>query len=272
MQIDPLFVGQIGLAVLAVFGLAFFISLQQSTSHTRALQGAAVLCAFLIDHHPRYRSIQDIAEDKTNSRLDKIRTIWSVNQALNNLRSGDVSQVPEEPEMLSDLLRITLWGPYYACIILWQLSIEMQLYRYERIEHSEARLDAMSKAILLAISTFVWCAISYGVFMFTQNTIALIVSAILTLTLVVALILGLWIVRQQLQWKSFWSIGLGEVMIFSTKANDHDVFNRALLLRQSVEAAANVPLPGGIGYYTAVYALAHASLVFVWQHLSTIDL
>jgi len=61
-------------------------------------------------------------------------------------------------------------------------------------------------------------------------------------------------------------------MIFSTKANDHDVFNRALLLRQSVEAAANVPLPGGIGYYTAVYALAHASLVFVWQHLSTIDL
>jgi hypothetical protein len=104
----------------------------------------------------------------------------------------------------------------------------------------------------------------------THSIIALIVAAALTVTLAFALGYGVLIVYEQQQWKGFWSSALTETMVLASNARRHDLFNQAAILRQGVEGSDGVPLPGGIGFYTTVYAIVQASVILLERHVASV--
>jgi hypothetical protein len=129
----------------------------------------------------------------------------------------------------------------------------------------------MSKLILIGVGTCIYLGASLWIFAQTNSIIALEAAILLGATLGLALGYGVVIVYQQQQWKDFWSRALTEIMVLASNTRDHDLFNQAAILRQSVEGTDGVPLPGGIGFYTTAYAVVQASIILLERHLASVS-
>ena len=78
-----------------------------------------------------------------------------------------------------------------------------------------------------------------------------------------AIIIMLANVVYQIRWKDYWREKLYEVMGTAALTKDHDLFNRSLLLKDSIERAPDVPLPGALGFYIFSYSLVQVILAWV---------
>jgi hypothetical protein len=273
MHVDLWFLLQVFITVLAALVLAVIFSLQEKGAETRALSETAILCSFLLDHHPSYKSIEAIADYKhmaVDADSDYLKT---TKEALAVVRRGHTPAAEEDPERLKNHLKALLAGPLFVWIFIKRAYQAHRAYRLARLQHTESRRDDMSKLISVGMMTVVYFLLTSWIGLNTHGAVSVVAglaAVILGITVGLALGYGAMIVYQQQQWKEFWSNSLTEIMVLASQAQDQGLFGRAAMLRSSVEGSEGVPLPGGIGFYTAVYAIAQGGVLLLERYLSTV--
>jgi hypothetical protein len=94
---------------------------------------------------------------------------------------------------------------------------------------------------------------------------AALLSLSITLTLAGLFLLVWWHVA----WKDFWQEKLLEVMALAGKRGDHDLFNRAMFLRNYIESQPDIPVPGSLGFYAVVYSGVQGLLLLASNIIKT---
>jgi hypothetical protein len=175
-------------------------------------------------------------------------------QSLNEGSAGgtlvDISNVKSTAPMA----RLLVLGfapivPVIAVPFLIKEHVQTYIWRVESTDYRENITGAL--LALLALN-LIGLATLYRYQFF--SLVGMILTGILVISSV-ACIAGIALkVIQQSKWKSYWIERLMDVMAISARANDHARFNRALMLRTSVRAEPNMPLPGGFALYTAIFS------------------
>jgi hypothetical protein len=68
------------------------------------------------------------------------------------------------------------------------------------------------------------------------------------------------LILEQQRWKRFWQETFLGVMAKAERKDDHDLFNRALLLHNYIDSQPNTPVPGSLGFYAVLYSTVQVLL------------
>ncbi|MFD1086215.1 hypothetical protein [Micromonospora andamanensis] len=131
-------------------------------------------------------------------------------------------------------------------------------------------------AFALMLSSFTLSVGYAGLLAYVASTTPLAAAAVVAAILaglagfsaVVCVGYGINLTRYQLRWKEWWHQQLLTVMGQAERADDHDLFNRAALLRAEVGAAPNIPIPGTTAFYTGLFAVVQVILYWFAENLS----
>jgi hypothetical protein len=134
---------------------------------------------------------------------------------------------------------ILLITPLYAIAWLGDVGEKSKKHSVVRLVHPMERAMKLMETIGFIFMVMIWMII---IVYLTGGTLRLIAVTILSLPLIIFIYVALKIVWWQAEWKKFWSEKLLHVLQHAGRVNDHDLYNRAFNLYNSVNAYPAVPL------------------------------
>lgn len=260
------------LATVIIVGLyAFYSFMQEQEADYESDCEMLMLCSAVLSQSDVDAGLQKLT-DATSAHLSNSEN--TIFHFVSRLRAFEkTGSLPDKKLAARAQLGLTLFVVAFAPFFTWALFLflfgEERKYRLHRIEHTSIRRNRMSANISLTAMSVVYLVLGAELIGSGWRLFGITVSTIASIGFVGSLC-GLFVpVLFQLRWKKFWRETLMGVMGLSSVAKDHDLFNRAQLLKNNVDAQPDVPLPGGIGVYTAVYSAVQALLYWMFKITAT---
>jgi hypothetical protein len=226
-----------------------------------------LMVSFVLDNHPRIRTLLELAEAKQEHLDDSITQINSLAKRLTKFREvGDLpSESSFEGSNLRDNLLAMLIAPFAGIAMTLFFFAEEKQYRLSRIQHTEIRKNIFSKFTFVLFSN-VFALLIILIFVFPHSSfwgyLAIVAIAVAIIACIVSMATFVW---WQMSWKDYWQSKLLEVMGFAGKQNNHDLFNRAMILKGYVESQPDVPIPASLGFYLAIYSVVQGILFAIFR-------
>lgn len=259
-SVDQVTALQIGVTVVIVFTYLVATSLREQQADHKSDCWMVIVVAFLIHHHPQITKLDDVvgvdpAGATTGEELGHFSTRLD-----NYLATGALPSFANAAEttVLEHLLFI-LGAPVLTIAGFAVLREEGR--RTYKIRHTDIRKNYLSKMAVGIIGClgYIWIA---ALLEDWNRTTAMIVGGLGVLGIIGGIAGALRLVRDQQGWKAYWNDRFVEVLAIADKNNDHDCFNRALLLNHTIDREPDLPVPGQLAFYTAIYSGVQALIVF----------
>jgi hypothetical protein len=215
-----------------------------------------VLISFLLNHHHKINSFISLAE-ATQKEIDDTGTdIYWINRRYNEFQNNeelpalDSFSASSLFEQLLMLLLAIIVGPAFTVMDI----TEERRSRVQRLKHTEERRNWFSKYVI-TISSCVFALILALLFIVPRSRFwGFSISILISLSIMTMLVGLSALVWWQIAWKEFWQDRLLEVIARAGKKGDHDLFNRAMILKNYVESQPDIPIPGNLGFYAVIYS------------------
>ena len=201
---------------------------------------------------------QEHADDKTNELFKISRNLEQFNLSGELPTLGHVGK----SSLLENLLAMVFAPIASPAFFIVSLS-EVKQYRLHRIVHTEWRKDDISKFAIMLSSNLLLLGVAI-LFIISRSPLwGYIIITVTGLGIVAAIAEIAVAVWGQNYWKDFWQIRLLEVMAVAGKQDNHDLFNRAMILKGYVESQPDIPIPGNLGFYGLIYSGIQAILLIL---------
>jgi hypothetical protein len=252
------------IASAIVLGLyALSESMQEQKAKLQSDRNMAFLVAFLVHHHPAITSVaklEEITWGKASAPGAKASFF-----AMSMQKFIDSGTLPEADESAKTSLLKHFISLVYVAIFALPSSIGLLLnpsiYGYQ-LDHTVYR-KVMASRMMTILSANVFLAFLVAEFLLQRHPI---LCAILLLNpffvFVQCLIVFTMTVKEQQSWKDFWSNRLMEIMAIAARDENHDLFNRALFLKNDVDSQPDLPIPGKLSLYTTIYSVVQVTILF----------
>lgn len=256
------------LLVTAVIITIYFLmySLKVKNADYISSCNTILLTCFLVKFHPEINSLQDISKASIKDIEDKNSEIYWLSKFYDDFNNSGIffSYSLAAEDCWSDRILAFLLSPIFSVVGLWVITSESRHYRYQRILHTELRQNHISQFIIfLAIDIcYIFIALEIIIHNLLMGFFALIVAVIGVVAAIMCILI--YIVGQQI-WKDYWLKKLLDVMAFATKEENHDLFNRAMILKTYIESQPNIPVPGNLGFFALVYSGVQALLLLIFK-------
>lgn len=221
-----------------------------------------LLASFLFDLHATVKDLKTLTGERQSAIDDPDGKFLRFARALERFRSdGSLPDAaPASVSTFGDHVRAVFGAPIIAIgapILVWQER------RYQLIKHTEYRRNLFSKIMmLLAVNLVLTVGASAFMNGYLSGMGAVLVVA--GLAGVIACLVGLAVlVAQQNAWKVYWRDRLVELMAVAEHGKHHDVFTRAMILSNHVDAQPDVPFPGRLALYTGIYSCVQAVILLL---------
>ena len=273
LQIPLILALQILMTAIVITFYTILLSLQEAKADQLNSSYMILLLSFVMDNHPEMKSLADVADIKQEA-LDELETdINWLSRFLTEYR--DTGKLPplskfQGSTLLENLVAMLLAPLVGPLLTIWRLEVEKK-YKISRVTHTEIRKNFFSKfTFLLAVNLFVVVlSLLFLVPRFPRWGYALVIlTSISSLACLVGMSAYVW---WQMNWKDYWQDKLLEVMAVADKKRDdknkpdHDLFNRAMILRNYIQSEPDIPIPGSLGFYTIVYSGVQGFLFLVFH-------
>jgi len=255
---------QVVTTVLVIGVLAFYSAMQEARADHESDWEILLLCSVVLPNHPVYSTLSKVSEASDEELKDQGQSLYYFDRSLTAFTADGVlpSEEVAASAKLGEHFVVCLIAPAAAWLGLWFFTDEMRRYRSYRLEHTKMRRNIMSKIILVCATDLLYLAIGAELINDGFRRLGFTISGVVALGLLGCIGCFSVCVIAQRKWKSFWTDALIEIMGKSAKDNNHDLFNRAQLLRNNVESQPEIPLPVGAGAYAAIYS--SVQLLLVW--------
>jgi hypothetical protein len=254
--------------ILAGYGVLTFLSHHKAdrTSDCWML----ILGSFTFAHHPTVTDLPTLV-DKPAAVIESNPGLRTFSLQLDDFKKrGTLPQLATAVQAgwRSKVASLVL-APLFA-LVIGLIMLEQRRARLPLIQHTTVRMSMFGYCIfLLGIEILAAVVIAHSMFqrhaealweIALVGLLALSVCSILAAVVVITL--------NQRDWKEYWATRLVEVMAAASHGGNDDRFNRAIILSNHVTSQPNVPLPGGIALYTAVYSAVQVGILALSRSLA----
>jgi hypothetical protein len=266
---------QIVLTAVVVIAYFFTNSLKETPIENLASHQMVPLISFLFKHRPDVPDFATLVELRDpDGFLGSYATLLvrRLQQYLDGKSRYEVSLERADPSQASTftIFCLAVLAVLLAPLVVWQMfRIEVypgKPFRRERIETTEVRQQGFSITLILLVPNLLLVAL--GIVLapnhFWWALAALVVGG---MNVLLSLIAGAVLIMHQQRWKRFWQETFLSVMAEAERRDDHDLFNRALLLHNYIEGQPDTPIPGSLGFYAVLYSTVQALLYGVFHLL-----
>jgi hypothetical protein len=227
----------------------------------------ALMVSFLFRHHPAVTNLKSLIGD--NSEIGKEPGDYKdFARFLDRfIETGEFPYFEETSATPFKYLLIeVLMAPLLAFVIAYT-KFDQNRLRIYRVTHTVYRKSSVSAVMgMLSINVFVGFLLAE--FMLERHPILCGILLLSCLGEIISCVLVLWIlIKEQQEWKQYWTSRLLEVMAVAAHKEDHDLFNRALFLKNDVDSQTDLPMPGKFSLYTTVYSIVQVVILFASRTL-----
>ncbi|HYM75897.1 MAG TPA: hypothetical protein VE377_07955 [Candidatus Dormibacteraeota bacterium] len=253
----------IGLTVMLQFATTAVVlgayavttSLREQKSNHVSDRHMVLFVSFLLDYHPTIKSLDAVIE-RVGSEAKETDDMYYFRP-----KFAAYAKEGKLPDFAS-AAGTTLWENLLFGILLAPLSailstvemLEDLRNNLVRIKHTEYRKDGSSKCMLFLASSALMAIAAPEILRGRGRIVGMLfIVAGLVGTLASLGCLAVTIAQQQ-SWRAYWTDRLLEIMAVAEHEKNHDLFNRAMILNNYVDSQPDIPVPGRLGAYTAVYS------------------
>jgi hypothetical protein len=251
--------------IITVYGV--ITSLQEAKADYLNECHMVLMISFILDNHPRLKTLLELAEAKQEHVEDSNTQIESLAQRITTFNeAGDLpAESSFEGSNLLETLLMMLLAPIAGIAITWYVLNEERKYRLRRIQHTEMRRNIFSKFTCVFFGNLFALLITLLFILPRSSFWGYSVMGVITLSLIACIVSMAMLVWWQTSWKDYWQSRLLEIMGCAGKQNNHDLFNRAMILKGYVEAQPDVPLPASLGFYVAIYSVVQGVILALFK-------
>jgi hypothetical protein len=272
-QVDLLLLLQI-IVTAALVTLYLSLNSARESDHFRNSDTETILLvSFLFDHSKKYSDLAELTKADSSIMEDSTTHIHRFEGYFTNYR--EKGELPPEDypgsSMLQSLVLILL-GPFSSILLLIFYFLEARGRKFYRIEHTDYRKNLLSKDCIILFGSLIYLLVAItllsnsGSWGWRILGIIILIFAVLGTAVTLG---GLFILtRWQYEWKSFWQGELHEMMASASKSGNHDLFNRAIILRREINSEPDVPIPGALQFYVVTYSIVQVLLVWLSRNVS----
>ena len=243
-------------------------SLREQESDHASDRNMVLFAAFLFDYHPTVKDLNALLGRPKDQAIERGEDLFYFAYHLANyIKDGTLplfalaAKVNLGEQLVSLALApvFPIFGVYY-------------LFGYgrknlARIAHTEYRKNTFS-IFMMFLAFDVLIAVATAELLLRRTPHFGAVLIVVSLVGIVASLVGLSLVAlQQKSWKGYWSYRLLEIMAVAEHEKKHDLFNRAMILNSYVDSQPDIPIPGRLGFYTAVYSAVQVVILFAAKSL-----
>lgn len=247
---------QVALAVAFVFILAMREHVRPADyAPPRGLLEIILLISFidknLVEQNNKWFEVpEEVANSSRGKRWHKHKEL--LHQHYNKfINQGELSQDELLPQIQREhntlvvlsspifIILLLIFAPLLALGWLSEVREKSKKYSIVKLVHPLERAMELMEVIGIIFTIAIWiAAITY----FFRGTTRIILVALLSVTIIAALYCGLRIIWWQSEWKNFWTEKLLYVLQHAGRTNNHDLYNRAFNLYNTVNAYPAIPL------------------------------
>jgi hypothetical protein len=221
------------------------------------------LAAFLFHHHSTITSIPKLGEIAYGSAAGKSADWKFFAQSMENFAA--TGTLPEPDQAAETSLLGHFGSLVYVAVFAFPTSVgllfEGSPTAYQ-IFHTTLRKNIVSRMMLI-LSVNAFAGFVMAELLLSHRPVLCAILLISPLfTILACLIAFLKLAKEQQLWKEFWTDRLLEIMALAARDSNHDLFNRALFLKNDVELQPDLPIPGKLSLYTTVYSILQVAILF----------
>jgi hypothetical protein len=238
-------------------------SMQEEKAKRQSDRNMVFLASFLFHHHPTINGVDKLGEITFGKATDKAENWKFFARFMENFAASGA--LPEMDPAAKTSLIGHFGSIVYVSVFALPSSIGMLTEGGPssfQISHTALRKNILSRMmVVLSANVFVgfllaewllphhpvWCAV-------------LLLSPLFAVLM--CMIMFSKVVKEQQAWKEFWTDRLLEIMALAARDSNHDLFNRALFLKNDVESQPDLPIPGKLSLYTTVYSIVQVAILF----------
>jgi hypothetical protein len=238
-------------------------SMQQQKAKLQSDRNMVFLAAFLCHHHPTITDVAKLGELTWGDRA-RISVTWEFFAR----STEDFAKSGALPE-LDPAAKTSLIGHFgsilYVSVFAIPSSIGMltgtsrEVYQ---LIHTAVRKNLVSR-MMVVLSANVFVGFILAELLLPRHPV---LCAVLLVSPFFAILMGLVVfsnaAKDQQAWKEFWTNRLLEIMALAARDDNHDLFNRALFMKNDVESQPDLPIPGKLSLYTTVYSVVQVAILF----------
>ncbi len=269
VSIDLTLLLQLLVTIIIITIYAVLTSLEENRSTLLSRRHMILLIYFLINNDPKVKNLLELAEAKQEHVDDSTNELCDLSRGIENFKAS--GSLPDLDSIggsgLSSILLMIIFAPAASLSFCIFRIVEMRSYKFQRIIHTEWRKDDISKYILMFSGNLL--ILTVGVLFVIQRSYwwgALITGVAVLGALAAIVIIAITVWGQSL-WKDYWQIKLLDVMAVAGKEDNHDLFNRAMILKGYIESQPDIPIPGNLGFYGLVFSAAQGIILFISRTL-----
>jgi hypothetical protein len=267
-QIELLLFLQIVLTAVVIIVYFFTNSLKETPVENLATHQMVPLISFLFKHRPDIPDFPTLTELRpTAGFLGSYASLLlkRLQQYFDGKSPYEVSLERADPSQSSTLtifciaVVAVLLAPVVVPVIFLAEVYPGKPFRRERIETTEVRQQNFSITVILAVPNLLLVAL--GIALAGDHFWwALAALAVGGLNMLLLIITAAQLIVEQQRWKRFWQESFLAIMAAAERTDDHELFNRALLLHNYIDGQPDTPVPGNLGLYAVVYSAVQALL------------
>lgn len=229
-----------------------------------------LLASLVLDHHPKVpdlAALLDLSDKAVLTRGDTVLGRFGVR--LDQFRQdGSMPEFARSSHVKSiEHLVLLLLAPVVSL-----LSFLDEDFRHNapRIRSTEFRRSELSGYLQVAMVSLMLVAIGVALIGESYVKSGVAVAAIYTIGFATALIRVFRIVQGQQHWKTYWTDRLLDIAAIADRRKNQDLATRGAVLSNYVDNQPDLPLPGTIGLYTAIYSGVQVAIIYAarWLALS----
>ena len=270
LEISSLAILQIGIGAFFIFVYSLLISFREPIAH-QASDSQMILLTALLVQHVKGKTLDEITQADEKTRQDQGYNLrWFAHLFQEFQEKGQLPGIRTYEESTASILLqhagFVFAAPIVAIGGLANDLYERRDYRAYRIVHTEVRKNYVAKEFLMLVGCLAYIGLAWVVRSSSipgRLPISYVVLALTLPGLVATIIDFLLIVWSQSSWKGYWQDQLFRLMASAAKDNNHDLFNRCVILRREISSEPNIPIPGDLAAYAVLFSFIQAGLVWV---------
>ena len=238
-------------------------SMQEQKAKLQSDRNMVFLAAFLCHHHPTITSVAKLGEITYGKSADTLTSWKFFAQSMQNFT--DSGELPQPDQAAKTSLIGHFGSIIYVSIFALPSSIGLLTERTRgpyQLFHTVFRKTIVSR-MMVVLSANVFITFILAELLLQHHPV---LCGLLLLSPFFAILMCLMVfskvVKEQQIWKEFWTDRLLEIMALAARDNNHDLFNRALFMKNDVESQPDLPIPGKLSLYTTVYSVVQVVILF----------
>jgi hypothetical protein len=238
-------------------------SMQEQKAKLQSDRNMVFLASFLFHHHPTITDIAKLGEIAYGNAASESENWKFFAQSMENFAA--TGALPEPDQAAETSLLGHFGSLVYVAVLAFPTSVGMLFEEGPtgyQLSHTALRKNVVSRMmVILSVNAFAGFVMAE--LLLSHHPVLCAILLVSPLFAILACVAAFWkLAKEQQLWKEYWMNRLLEIMALAARDSNHDLFNRALFLKNDVESQPDLPIPGKLSLYTTVYSVVQVAILF----------